>query len=267
MPRLRGDLHQCPMCPKRYTRYFNLQSHFLTHENLRPFACTVCERRFFRQDDRKSHERLHLPNARSFVCRGVLTSGQEWGCGRRFSRKQNLERHFKSEKGMRCKRPLADEQTMTERQAALVAARALTGMGNASSSAPEHDHQPEQHSEQAPEECDPLGLVKSPCVPSRGDGDAPSFEESLLQAPVTAPPTRDDALSAADTIRQYIRHHGQLNYQLDGIHGHLELNFKPLTVQAPLLDLAYFAGMVASQNPGGEHLLYPDRSLDNVSWY
>lgn len=46
----------------------------------------------------------------------------------------------------------------------------------------------------------------------------------------TAPPTREEALSAADTVRRYIQLHGRLNAKQNGIYGYLELVFKPVGI-------------------------------------
>ncbi|KAL7952980.1 hypothetical protein V8C34DRAFT_75562 [Trichoderma compactum] len=35
---------QCTLCPKRFTRAYNLRSHLRTHTDARPFVCTVCGR-------------------------------------------------------------------------------------------------------------------------------------------------------------------------------------------------------------------------------
>jgi hypothetical protein len=50
---------QCTLCPKRFTRAYNLRSHLRTHTDERPFVCTVCGKAFARQHDRKRHEGLH----------------------------------------------------------------------------------------------------------------------------------------------------------------------------------------------------------------
>ena len=47
---------QCSLCPKRFTRAYNLRAHLRTHI---PFACAICGKGFARQHDRKRHERLH----------------------------------------------------------------------------------------------------------------------------------------------------------------------------------------------------------------
>lgn len=49
----------CTLCPKRFTRAYNLRSHLLTHGDERPFVCAVCGKAYARQYDRKRHEGLH----------------------------------------------------------------------------------------------------------------------------------------------------------------------------------------------------------------
>ncbi|KAL8737645.1 MAG: hypothetical protein Q9181_001488 [Wetmoreana brouardii] len=105
---------QCTLCPKRFTRAYNLRSHLRTHTDERPFVCTVCGKAFARQHDRKRHEGLHS-GEKKFVCKGELGTGGTWGCGRRFARADALGRHFRSEAGRICIKPLLDEEAM-ERQ-------------------------------------------------------------------------------------------------------------------------------------------------------
>ncbi|KAI0966778.1 hypothetical protein F4678DRAFT_266140 [Xylaria arbuscula] len=105
---------QCTLCPKRFTRAYNLRSHLRTHTDERPFVCTVCGKAFARQHDRKRHEGLHT-GEKKFVCKGELKAGGQWGCGRRFARADALGRHFRSEAGRICIKPLLDEE-MLERQ-------------------------------------------------------------------------------------------------------------------------------------------------------
>lgn len=119
---------QCTLCPKRFTRAYNLRSHLRTHTDERPFVCTVCGKAFARQHDRKRHEGLHS-GEKKFVCKGNLQSGAQWGCNRRFARADALGRHFRSEAGRVCIKPLLDEEAaerqkawMEEQQQAQVAA-------------------------------------------------------------------------------------------------------------------------------------------------
>lgn len=101
---------QCTLCPKRFTRAYNLRSHLRTHTDERPFVCTVCGKAFARQHDRKRHEGLHS-GEKKFVCKGELSKGAHWGCGRRFARADALGRHFRSEAGRVCIKPLLDEES------------------------------------------------------------------------------------------------------------------------------------------------------------
>jgi uncharacterized Zn-finger protein len=100
---------QCSLCPKRFTRAYNLRSHLRTHTDERPFVCSICGKAFARQHDRKRHEGLHS-GEKKFVCRGNLKDGNNWGCGRRFARADALGRHFRSEAGRVCIRPLLEEE-------------------------------------------------------------------------------------------------------------------------------------------------------------
>ncbi|KAJ5215036.1 Zinc finger C2H2 [Penicillium chermesinum] len=109
---------QCNLCPKRFTRAYNLRSHLRTHTDERPFVCTICSKAFARQHDRKRHEGLHS-GEKKFVCRGDLSHGNHWGCGRRFARADALGRHFRSEAGRVCIKPLLDEESQ-ERERVLL---------------------------------------------------------------------------------------------------------------------------------------------------
>jgi hypothetical protein len=100
---------QCTLCPKRFTRAYNLRSHLRTHTDERPFVCTVCGKAFARQHDRKRHEGLHS-GEKKFVCKGDLKRGGQWGCARKFARADALGRHFRSEAGRICIKPLLDEE-------------------------------------------------------------------------------------------------------------------------------------------------------------
>lgn len=50
---------QCTLCPKRFTRAYNLRSHLRVHTDQRPFCCSICGKTFVRQHDCKRHENLH----------------------------------------------------------------------------------------------------------------------------------------------------------------------------------------------------------------
>jgi hypothetical protein len=124
-------MYACHLCPKRLTRVSNLRSHLLTHTNERPFICTVCGKAWARRHDCRRHERLH-EGEKKFVCKGSLQSGASWGCGRQFARADAPGRHFRSEAGRICIKPLLDEEAaerqktwMEEQQQAQVAAGLL----------------------------------------------------------------------------------------------------------------------------------------------
>lgn len=106
---------QCCYCPKRFTRSYNLRSHLRTHRDERPFVCSVCGRAFVRPHDRKSHESLHS-GEKNYRCGGDLLRGGQWGCGRPFSRASALKRHFRSQSGRMCIKPLRDEESYRSRE-------------------------------------------------------------------------------------------------------------------------------------------------------
>ncbi|KAJ1569864.1 Metallothionein expression activator [Nowakowskiella sp. JEL0078] len=56
-----STLYQCPFvgCDKKYTRPYNLKSHYRVHTGERPFVCEMCPLTFTREHDLKRHIKLH----------------------------------------------------------------------------------------------------------------------------------------------------------------------------------------------------------------
>lgn len=110
---------QCSLCPKRFTRAYNLRSHLRTHTDERPFVCNICGKAFARQHDRKRHEAIHT-GEKKFLCRGKLKDDDQstWGCGRRFARADALGRHYRSPTGRVCIKPLLEEEAALEKASA-----------------------------------------------------------------------------------------------------------------------------------------------------
>lgn len=101
--------HLCSKCGKTFQRHYNLKSHMRTHSPERPFKCLECPKTFARSHDRKRHEHLHK-GIKKFECQGFLKDGTtKWGCGKKFARSDALARHFRTETGWLCIKPLMDE--------------------------------------------------------------------------------------------------------------------------------------------------------------
>jgi hypothetical protein len=92
----------CTLCPKRFTRRFSLDNHLRTHTNDRPFRCSHCEKAFTRRHDHQVHTRTVHLSEKVFVCRGQMRFGKAWGCGERFNRSSNFNRHLRSNGGRGC---------------------------------------------------------------------------------------------------------------------------------------------------------------------
>lgn len=104
--KISGSKYKCSVCSRSFTRARTLREHFRTHNNERPFECFSCSKTFTRLKDKKRHELLHV-DGNDFVCRWMFKWDRdedetEFGCGRRFSRKDGLMAHLLSERGFRC---------------------------------------------------------------------------------------------------------------------------------------------------------------------
>lgn len=101
--------YPCDQCDKVFHRPFNLRSHLKSHSSEKPFACKHCGRKFTRSHDRKRHELLH-DGLKKYKCGGVLKNGlTRWGCNKTFARADALGRHFRTETGWLCVKPLMVE--------------------------------------------------------------------------------------------------------------------------------------------------------------
>ncbi|KAF9132295.1 hypothetical protein BG015_003729, partial [Linnemannia schmuckeri] len=58
---------QCPICPKRFLRQYNLNAHLKTHSQVRAHACTQCDKSFLRPYDLSRHQRIHS-NSKPYTC-------------------------------------------------------------------------------------------------------------------------------------------------------------------------------------------------------
>jgi Zinc finger, C2H2 type len=104
-PRLRKrgrpEYFTCEHCSKEFKKKYNWTSHLLSHGNERPFQCRVCRAAFQRSSDCTRHESKH--ESKRFKCGGTLPDGREWGCGRLFSRADELSaHHYRSKTGREC---------------------------------------------------------------------------------------------------------------------------------------------------------------------
>ncbi|KAI2464722.1 hypothetical protein F4781DRAFT_411946 [Annulohypoxylon bovei var. microspora] len=106
--------YSCHLCPKKFTRQFNLRSHLRTHNNEKPFGCSFCEEQFTRKSDCVRHERGH--GEKKFKCSGQLEDGTSWGCKAAFGRADKLSSHLQTRTGLQCIRPFIMEQVERGRQ-------------------------------------------------------------------------------------------------------------------------------------------------------
>jgi hypothetical protein len=94
--------YECVHCGKKFNKKFNWQSHLASHSggDLR-YPCLYCDKSCARHGDLVRHMKLHNPDS-AVTCGGLLSNGQQWGCGTSFARADILRSHHKSKKGRRC---------------------------------------------------------------------------------------------------------------------------------------------------------------------
>ncbi|KAK6456386.1 uncharacterized protein RJT20DRAFT_44167 [Scheffersomyces xylosifermentans] len=114
IPGSNPETYPCDVCQKVFLKPYNLKSHMKTHSTDKPYKCTHCFKTFARSHDKKRHELLHN-GVKNFKCEGYLQDGvTKWGCGKKFARSDALSRHFRTETGWLCIRPLMDEAKRLE---------------------------------------------------------------------------------------------------------------------------------------------------------
>ena len=113
-------MFQCTLCPKRFTRAYNLRSHLRTHTDERPFVCSVCGKAFARQHDRRRHEGLHSGMLEADV-RGPQTSSESSIAGGESSEQKtsNIEAQNEDALHVYIKPTSMDEQTLKDHPAEL----------------------------------------------------------------------------------------------------------------------------------------------------
>ncbi|KAF9911918.1 hypothetical protein EC991_001824 [Linnemannia zychae] len=86
-------IHVCLECNRQFTRACNLQSHVLTHLNLKPYPCTECDKTFARVYDMHRHKRIHSDAMKDkpYKCPD---------CPMRFKRTEPRHRHLESVHGL-----------------------------------------------------------------------------------------------------------------------------------------------------------------------
>lgn len=79
----------CDICERKFSRKHNLKSHAMIHTDKKPFQCTKCDASFRRFHDLRRHEKLHS-GEKPFACDT---------CGRSFARHDAMIRHKNSSSG------------------------------------------------------------------------------------------------------------------------------------------------------------------------
>jgi len=82
----------CQICEKRFTRVTNIRSHEQMHTEVSRFICQICEKRLTRASYLRTHILIHT-GERSFECQL---------CDKSFTQASNLHRHKRHHCTQRC---------------------------------------------------------------------------------------------------------------------------------------------------------------------
>lgn len=94
---IQPKVYQCSICVRTFTRPHNLKHHLPAQTGEKSRRCQKCGQSFGRLDALKRHASLHIEHT-TYKC-GHVHARETWGCGREFSRAEDLVRHFKSLRG------------------------------------------------------------------------------------------------------------------------------------------------------------------------
>jgi hypothetical protein len=107
--RVRVTEWKCTTCSLVFKKKYNYSSHMHIHTGDKPNKCSKCDYSSARMSDYRRHLLTHS-SERGHVCRGFLKSGEQWGCGRSFSRADILSQHYRSNVGRECVRRILLER-------------------------------------------------------------------------------------------------------------------------------------------------------------
>ncbi|XP_052742872.1 zinc finger and BTB domain-containing protein 24 isoform X2 [Bicyclus anynana] len=84
---LKGKMHECVVCDKKFHTKALLNGHMNMHSGSRPYSCTICRKSFASKYTYQSHLKTHLDRPRPFKCQQ---------CDKSFFTPQNLSQHEKT---------------------------------------------------------------------------------------------------------------------------------------------------------------------------